>query len=627
MENPTRIEDKEEKADRPRPPRLPPDNPGSPGQPSRLESLARSRALAQQENGAPQAEAEDSREESGPGRPEAQGGESAVGGPAAETDRSETDEEASRDERSEDTRSGDARAGQTESVGEKAEIPEESASSERRYTLPTDNPGSPNQPSRLESLARAREPVQRESRPQGTEAADTGSPPPPGPAIEPASPLPENGGPKAQLPQERGSSGQQDYKSGTDEPTPASGSENGNARDLGEVIARESASQPEDLPANDLRPGFTSESDGSAASNISDDVADDLETRISGEEPAADNGRNVDIDEDVLEGERGISDRLKQLAAKLDRSDEPKELDGRVDRPDFQDPREDSRYVPDRYGTPLDRTDGTRIPLFDGELAREQAEQGILGDCGVIATLGAVAEKYPEAIRNCVSETEDGSYEVRLHEAEYSKSKHRYEPTGLSIKLAVTPELPIRDKDPSKPAFAALTSTNVAWAPVLEKAIAGLDQMWSTERRERVNRIWKAQGKPGDAPTGYVRLNQGSNPAQRAELLTQLTGLPAKTVNFPTGYDSQGRSADRRLQDEIADHLSRGRPVLVGIRELDKDELLLPKRLVAGHAYEVTKVDDQGNFHLRNPWNDKQPLPLTVKDFKANIRPPYTTME
>jgi hypothetical protein len=68
------------------------------------------------------------------------------------------------------------------------------------------------------------------------------------------------------------------------------------------------------------------------------------------------------------------------------------------------------------YGPPPDRPDGTPIPCFDGPPTREQTVQGQLGDCGVIATIGAIAGHRPEAIRDCVRPNDDGSYEVRLHE-------------------------------------------------------------------------------------------------------------------------------------------------------------------------------------------------------------------
>ncbi|TDC87016.1 hypothetical protein E1285_21645 [Actinomadura sp. 7K507] len=333
----------------------------------------------------------------------------------------------------------------------------------------------------------------------------------------------------------------------------------------------------------------------------------------------------ADLDEETLQ--RGVADRLKRVAAKLDRGDQPKELADTVDRPDFQDPGEDPQYVPDRYGTPLERRDDTRTPLFDGEPTREQAEQGVLGDCGIIATLGALARHHPGAIRDSVREGEDGNYQVRLHEAKYSISNRRYQPTGRPTTLTVTPDLPVFDQRPDTPAFANSTSTGAAWAPILEKAVAGTDQTWNDERQDKATRIWNARGNPGEAPTGYVRLHQGSNEGDRAELLTQLTGRPAKVVEFPTGYDNQGRSAARQLRDEIVGHLSEDKPVLVGTRKLNENELALPKKLVDNHVYEVTEVDEQGSFHLRNPWNSRHPETMTVQEFKANTRPRYTTLE
>jgi hypothetical protein len=347
--------------------------------------------------------------------------------------------------------------------------------------------------------------------------------------------------------------------------------------------------------------------------------------RVSGDGLPDDNARVADLDEDAVE--QGLWEWMKQAVARTDRTDRPDELTGIIDRPDFQDPQADSRYVPDRYGTPLERADGTRTPLFDGEPTREQTQQGALGDCGIIAALGAVAGHRPEAIRDCVREADDGNYEVRLHEAKYSAAHMRYEPTGRPITFAVTPDLPVFDSDPDKPAFADSTRTNAAWAPVLEKAIAGKDQTWDDERHQKWNRLWNARGNAGDGPKGYVRLNQGSTPGERAEVLTQLTGRPAKTLEFPSGYDNHGRSSDKRLLDELRGQLADRNPVLVGTRSLGRNDPPLVKDLRPSHAYEVTKVDDQGRLHLRNPWNRRHPQPLTIGEFKASVRPRYTTLE
>ncbi|MEU6037197.1 MULTISPECIES: C2 family cysteine protease [Actinomadura] len=342
-----------------------------------------------------------------------------------------------------------------------------------------------------------------------------------------------------------------------------------------------------------------------------------------------DDARTADGDEHDVEG--SLSDRFnrvfgRKILGRSEHADDPRELTDTIDRPAFQDPREKPEKVPDRYGTPLERPDGTRTPLFDGEPVREQAKQGRLNDCGIIAALGAVAGHRPEAIRDCVRETDDGNYEVRLHETRFSPSKRRYEPTGRSIVLTVTPELPVFDAKPHMPAFADSVETKAAWAPVLEKAIAGSDRTWHDERRAMENRLWEAKGKTGEPPTGYVRLNQGSKPRDRAELLTQLTGRPARSVEFPE-YDSQGRTPDKQLLEDFRRRLADRKPVLVGTRDKRPDESFLPNNLADGHAYEVTKVDERGMIHLRNPWNAHHPRPMGIRDFKAYFKPRYITLE
>ncbi|GLY74114.1 hypothetical protein [Actinoallomurus iriomotensis] len=366
--------------------------------------------------------------------------------------------------------------------------------------------------------------------------------------------------------------------------------------------------------------------DGELSDSDADTQTEDVQSRtITGDGLPDDNVRAAVLEDAVVE--RGLLDRLKQAASKLDRSDVPHELSETVDRPDFQDPGEKPERVPDRYSTPLERPDGTRTPLFDGVPVREQTKQGVLGDCGIIATLGAVAGHRPDAIRECVREGNDGNYQVCLHEAKYSMSRMRYEPTGRTINLVVTPELPIHDDEPERPSFADAGGVGAAWAPVLEKAIAGVDQTWSDGRREKWGERWKVQGGGRDLPTGYVRLNQGSNPSDRAELLTQLTGSPARTFELPTGYDLNGRSADRQLIEEFRARLAEHKPILVGTRSRDAGESSLVKEMHPSHAYEVTAIDDQGKIHLRNPWNRRHSEPLTVEEFRDGVRPYYSTLE
>jgi hypothetical protein len=181
-----------------------------------------------------------------------------------------------------------------------------------------------------------------------------------------------------------------------------------------------------------------------------------------------------------------------------------------VDRPDFRDPLDDRS--PDRYGTPLTRSDGTCIPCLDGLPRREETSQGWVGDCGIIATLGAVAAHRPDEIIRRIQPREDGSYQVTLNEAR--RSEGVTEPAGRDIELTVTPELPVNDDDPGTPACAQ-AEEGTAWCAIFEKAFAGIDQTWTVERRVAWMDAWAGlcaqdqadnaeKQRSGPAPTGYV---------------------------------------------------------------------------------------------------------------------------
>ncbi|MEV0405890.1 hypothetical protein [Actinoallomurus sp. NPDC050550] len=330
--------------------------------------------------------------------------------------------------------------------------------------------------------------------------------------------------------------------------------------------------------------------------------------------------------EDVAEG--SVLGRLRNAVTRPDRRAEQVETPHIVEQPDAPTTVvRDKKETAVRYGTPLDHPDGTRTPLFSGEPTREQTKQGGLNDCGVISTLGAVAGCDPKAIKECVRETDNGNYEVRLYDAEYSETRMRYQPTGRRITLILTPDLPVLADAPRKPAFADPQDAGAAWAPVLEKAVAGLDQTWDRKHHEKWAERCAAQGHCEDPPNGYLRLDQGSFPIDRAELLTQLTGRPAKNEHFPSGYDVNGRGPDKQLLSDLRQQLADGKPVLVGTRKAGENEPPLIKDLKDAHAYEVVSIDDQDRVHLRNPWNELHPEPLTIGEFRANIRPRYTTLE
>lgn len=202
-------------------------------------------------------------------------------------------------------------------------------------------------------------------------------------------------------------------------------------------------------------------------------------------------------------------------------------------------------------------------------------------------------------------------------------------PTGRSIDLTITPEMPVYDDDPATPAC-AMTEDGTSWCPVVEKAFAGVDQTWATERRvawldgwtllcaqDQVNNV--KNPRSGPAPDGYVRLHQGTTPWERAEILTHLTGQESVVRQFPASPE------EWRINRIIRAQLEDSKPVLVSSRAKTYDQESLPHDLEPAHVYEVTGVD-KGRIVLRNPWNYKQPEPMETDEFACNMQPWYVTL-
>lgn len=313
-------------------------------------------------------------------------------------------------------------------------------------------------------------------------------------------------------------------------------------------------------------------------------------------------------------------------AEKLAEADDPRE----VQRPSYTDNyyTDMPRAAYDRY---LARDQDNQIPLFDGGPSRDDVRQGKVGDCGIIATLGAVAGHRPEAIRNAIKQIGDGSYEVTLHKVDPASGLMQgARPTGETTTIRLNDELPVNLDGEGAPLAAAKAET-CAWPALMEKALAGQDQSWGLTRQIDWDLHWKNSARqevddarlgdhlgpaPVDAPTGYDRLNIGSDSSMRANLLAELTGEEAVVRRIPN--ELRGEQA---LLDEFRDLLADGKPILVGSRAKRADSELPPLAHFAfGHAYEVTKVDD-GKIHLRNPWgDDRSPTAIDVHDLWEYFR-------
>ncbi|KIF05274.1 hypothetical protein PL81_14060 [Streptomyces sp. RSD-27] len=295
---------------------------------------------------------------------------------------------------------------------------------------------------------------------------------------------------------------------------------------------------------------------------------------------------------------------------------EAQETPTKIGRPDIEH-MYDKKATAVEYGDPIKELG---VPLFNGEPGRDQVTQGGLGDCGIIATIGATASARPDIIKDGVKENPDGTYSVTMYEAQYDGNG--YVPGGR-VEMTITRDLPVVEGHSNYAAYAAVDQ--VAWPAVLEKAAAGVDGTWSEGRRDQWEGDWsvrkdqklgsdatlQAEDLEGPIPTGYGRLNQGSTAYEQAELLTQLTGQASEIATFSAGEGVEGG-----LEQKIQEKLSEGKPVIVSTRGLDSasGEEGLPKQLVGGHAYEVVSYND-GSVVLHNPWNFQQPDPLTSEEF------------
>ncbi|MET8148608.1 C2 family cysteine protease [Actinoplanes sp. NPDC049668] len=266
------------------------------------------------------------------------------------------------------------------------------------------------------------------------------------------------------------------------------------------------------------------------------------------------------------------------------------------------------------YGRPVDST-GQHVPLFNGPPVREQVAQGELGDCGMLATLAAVVGHRPHLMNQLVRPNHDGTVDVVLHES--STPGGVTSATGRELRITVSPDVPAYGAAPADSAYASQRKAQAAWASAVEKAIAAVDRTWSNARRDLWQdswREWTGQNSPNaGAPLGYGRLNVGSTPDLWAELLTQLTGEPARAVRF-----DRTPGTEPATEAWLGTLLAAGNPIIVSTMNESRYPAAirtnLPFNLRAGHAYEVVGVGD-GQVRLRNPWNTEHPASIPVRQF------------
>lgn len=242
-----------------------------------------------------------------------------------------------------------------------------------------------------------------------------------------------------------------------------------------------------------------------------------------------------------------------------------------------------------------------RAPLFAkgagdvDEVAMNDVKQGAIGNCYLMATLGAVAHQDPQAIKNMIRENRDGTYTVTFKE----RLPFSNPPAYNDRKITVTPDFPggIGSNQHAGPGDLDSKGHREIWPLVIEKAYA--------------------QYIAG----GYAEMDRGNKPHYMMELIT---GRPAVADPDPEDFSGIGvgkpigqYGASKLSFDDIDNDLRNGKAVVLGTSSLVGTSMY---GLRGKHAYTVeaayTDANGQQWLKLYNPWGNNHPAPIPYEAVK-----------
>ncbi|HEX2735949.1 MAG TPA: C2 family cysteine protease [Polyangiaceae bacterium] len=208
-------------------------------------------------------------------------------------------------------------------------------------------------------------------------------------------------------------------------------------------------------------------------------------------------------------------------------------------------------------------------------------DQGNLGDCFFLASVGAVVADDPTAIRNAIRDNADGTYSVRF----YHDTLFGHEPVWITV----NGELPVDSN--GRLAYAQGVDSDAdgkleLWVPIMEKAYAKYVDKYGAD----------------DGKSGYADIGAGGSSRAAIEALT---GRSAHFDTLPSG--------DAKLESMLS-AANDGRQVVVSTKDKGADGW------VGHHAYTVVgtyEKDGETMVMLRNPWGSTEP-DAADKGKKAN---------
>ena len=212
------------------------------------------------------------------------------------------------------------------------------------------------------------------------------------------------------------------------------------------------------------------------------------------------------------------------------------------------------------------------LPLYgaSGAPTYQDVNQGYLGDCYFLSSLGEVALKDPSAIENMISANGNGTYSVRFFV------------NGQPDYVTVNSQLPVMGgyewANGSQLEFA--NSKTDDWVALVEKAYAQLNAQTNAPHGMELN----------SASDSYAGITAGNGSA-----LTLVTDQPETGTSL---YANESTSALGSILANLASSFSAGEEVLMSTPWNSSGNL------VADHMYMVTGVNAAtGALTIHNPWN------------------------
>jgi hypothetical protein len=227
---------------------------------------------------------------------------------------------------------------------------------------------------------------------------------------------------------------------------------------------------------------------------------------------------------------------------------------------------------------------------YDNSFSVTDIQQGALGDCYFLASLGALAWQAPSAIENMFLDNGDGTFTVRFFGAQNGNVT---EVDYVTVDRFLPIDVSTANSTGGK--FAAYDSMDVGlWVALAEKAYAQFAEAGLSQR-------------PVDPATGLVANSYGSiEGGWGFQTMPSITGTAAYVFSDNPNYGSVGNLAGSMLSLQDIDWLLTNGYALTAGTIGSSDTTLDPRTgIVHNHEYTILDTDlSTGMMALYNPWGD-----------------------